>query len=174
MSLEAEENKMQEDLQKRWSTDREKLYRYLWNDSLNMIGWTMLERVMRILMEELTPRFFLMTNREAFNLIRLRLPKLANGLERKEFKILLDKRYSVLAGEARKFSNSTSLKKIEDELCRETDLEEWSIGLTVDQPLIREKTDHWRVYLVAHKDNEKPRILLEDMLSSSIPFPIGE
>jgi hypothetical protein len=174
MSLEAEENRIPEDLKKRWSRDREKLYRYLWNDSLNMIGWTMLERAMRILREELTPRFFLMTNREAFNLIRLRLPKLANGLERKEFKILLDRRYSALRGEAKKLSNSTSLKKIEDELCRETGLEEWSIGLTVDQPLIREKTDHWRVYLVAHKDNGKPKILLDDMLSSSIPFLLSE
>jgi len=140
----------------------------VWGDKLNMIGWTMLGRSMRILREELNPRFFTMTNREAFHLIRLRLPKLANGLKKKEFKILLDRRYSILRGEARKFSRSTNLRKIEDELCRETGLEDWSIGLTVDQPLIGEKADHWRVYLVVYKGSEEPKILLEDILSSSV------
>lgn len=170
MSLETVGIEIPEDLRRRWLRDREKVYRYVWEDRLNMIGWTMLGRSMRILREELTPRFFRMTNREAFHIIRLRLPKLTNGLKKKEFKILLDRRYSTLRGEARKLSDPTNLRKIEEELCRETGLESWSIGLTVDQPLIREKADHWRVYLVVYKGNAKPKVLLEDILSSSVPF----
>lgn len=167
MSLETGGIEISEDLRRRWLRDREKIYRYLWNDRLNMIAWTMLGRAIRILRDELTPKFFTMTNKEAFHLIRSRLPKLAKGLKKKEFKILLDRKYSILRGAARKLSYSTNLRKIEDELCRETGLEDWSIGLTVDQPLIREKADHWRVYLVAYKGGEEPKILLEDILSSS-------
>ena len=171
MSLEAEEQKIPEDVRRRWLGDREKVYLYVWEDRLNMIGWTMLGRAMRILGEELTPRFFTMTNREAFNLIRLRLPKLAKGLKEKGFRILLDRRYSLLRGEARKLLNPTSLREIEAELCMETGLEDWSVGLTVDQPTIREDAEHWRVYLVVYEDCEEPKILLEDILSSSVPLP---
>lgn len=167
ISLETEGKIVPEDLRMRWLGDREKVYRYLWDNRLNMIGWTMLGRAMRILREELTPRFFLMTNREAFHLIWLRLPKLAKGIKRKEFKILLDRRFSLFKGEARKLSDPKNLGKIEDELCRESGLESWSIGLTVDKPRITEKDDHWRVYLVVYKGSEEPKILLEDMLSNS-------
>lgn len=171
MSLEAEEQKIPADVRRRWLGDREKVYLYVWEDRLNMIGWTMLGRAMRILGVELTPRFFTMTNREAFNLIRLRLPKLTKGLKEKGFRILLDRRYSLLRGEARKLLNPSSLREIEDELCREIGLEDWSVGLTVDQPTIKEDAEHWRVYLVVYEDCEEPKILLEDMLSSSVPLP---
>jgi hypothetical protein len=170
LSLRAGKKEIPKDVLKRWLRDREKIYYYLWNNGPNMIGWTMLGRAMRILREELTPGFFLSTNKDAFHLFRLRLPKLANGLKRSEFKIILDKRYSLLKGEGLKLSDSANLRKIEDELCRETGLGDWSIGLTVDRPLIREKADHWRVYLVVYKGNKEPGILLDDILSSSVPL----
>jgi HD superfamily phosphohydrolase len=171
MSVETERPEISEDLRRRWLRDRQKIYHYLWNDRLNMIGWTMLGRAIRILRDELTPNFFLMTNKEAFHLMRLKTPRLAKGLRNKEFKILFDRRYGILKGEAHKLSNLTNLREIEDEICRETGLEEWSIGLTVDQPRVKEKADHWRVYLVGHNDNEEPKTLLKDILSCSEPLP---
>ncbi len=170
MSLETGVRDIPESLRKRWLRDWEKVYRHVWEDRLNMISWTMLGRTMRVLREELNPSFLTMTNREAFHLIRLKLPKLANGLEKKRFRILLDRKYRILRGEARKLSDPKGLRRMEDELCRETGLEYWGIGLTVDQPFIRERTDHWRVYLVAHNDSEEPKKLLEEILSSSISF----
>ena len=171
MSLETGGARIPEHLRRRWLGDWEKVYRHVWDDRLNMICWTMLGRAMRILHGELTPGFFLMTNREAFHLMRLRLPKLADGLQKNGFKIFLDKRYSLLRGEAKELSDPTNLSRIEDELCRETGLEDWSIGLTVDQPLIKENDDYWRVYLVSSKGSEEPKYLLEDILSSSEPLP---
>jgi len=168
MSLETEKQNIPEDVRRRWLEDREKVYRYVWEDKLNMIGWTMLKRAMRILREELTPRFFTMTNRDAFRLIRLRLPKLAKGLKEKKFRILLDKRYNTLRGEARKLTNPTGLRVVEEELCREAGLADWSLGLAVDQPTIRGDADHWRVHLVVYEESEKPRVLLEDILSRSL------
>jgi len=170
MSLEIGGKEIPEGLRRRWLRDWEKVYRHVWEDRLNMIGWTMLGRAMRVLREELTPSFLTMNNREAFRLIRLKLPKLADGLKKKRFRILLDKRYSFLKGKAQKFSDSRELRRMENELCRETSFEDWAIGLTVDQPLIREKADHWRVYLVAYNGSEEPKKLLEEILSSSIPF----
>lgn len=169
MSLETGGTKIPEGVRSRWLRDWEKVYRYVWDDRLNMVCWTMLGRALRILKAKLTPRFLVMTNREAFRVIGLRLPKLADGLRKKGFKILLDRRYSVLRGEARELSDPTSLRKIEDELCRETGLEDWSIGLTVDKPFIKENDDYWRVYLVSCKGSEEPKYLLEDILSRSIP-----
>ena len=171
MSFENERPEISKGLRRRWLRDREKIYHYLWDGRLNMIGWTMLGRAIRILREELTPKFFLMTNKEAFHLMRLKMPKLARAIKNMEFKILFDRRYSLLKGEAQKLSDPTNLKKVEDEICRETRLEEWSIGLTVDQPHIKEKADHWRVYLVGHNDSEQPKTLLNDILSCSEPLP---
>jgi len=170
MFLEAGVKEIPEGLRRRWLRDWEKVYRHVWEDRLNMISWTMLGRAMRVLREELTPSFLTMTNREAFRLIRLKLPKLADGLKKKRFRILLDRRYSLLKGEARKLSDSKGLRRMEDELCRETGFENWALGLTVDQPLIREKADHWRVYLVAYNDSEELKKLLEEILFNSTPF----
>jgi len=47
------------------------------------------------------------------------------------------------------------------------------LGLTVDQPLLREKPDYWRVYLVLYKDNKTAKTLINDMLLSSDPFLEG-
>lgn len=171
MSLQAGEAKISEDLRRRWLRDHETVYRHVWEDRVNMIGWTMLGRAMRILKEELTPRFFRMTNKEAFQVIGSRLPGLADSLRKREYKVILDKKCLQLKGEAQKLSDPRNLGKIEDELCRETGLENWSLGLTVDQPLIGEAADHWRVYLVVHKGIEAPRILIEGMLSGSPSFP---
>lgn len=170
MSLETRVKKMPKGLRRRWLRDWEKVYCHVWEDRLNMIGWTMLGRAMRVLEEELTPSFLTMTNREAFHLIRLRLPELADGLIKKRYRILLDRKYRLLKGEARKLSDPSGLRKMEDELCRETSFEDWAIGLTVDQPLIRETADHWRVYLVAYNGSEEPKKLLKETLSSSTPF----
>lgn len=103
----------------------------------------------------------------AFHLIRIKLPKLARGLKERSFNIVFDRRYRQLRGEARKLSNLTNLKEIEDELCRETGLEDWSMGLTVNQPMIRGRADHWRVQLIVHQGSEEQKPLLEDMLSTS-------
>ncbi len=170
MSLEIGAKEMPEDLRKRWLRDWEKVYHHLWEDRLNMISWTMLGRAMRILREELTPSFLTMTNREAFHLIRLELPKLAEGLKKKRYRILLDRRYSLLKGEARKLSDPEGLRRMEDELCRETGFEDWAMGMTVDQPLMRERVDHWRVYLVAYDGGEGLKKLLEETLARSTPF----
>jgi len=170
MSLDDEQIKLPRDLKERWMKDFERTYSYLWNDRLNMIGWTMLGRALRLLKDKLTPEFFRLTNKEAFQIIKLKIPRLAEGLEKREFHIILDQKYSELKGEARKLSDSANLWEIERMLCEESKLEEWAIGLTVDQPLIGEKPDHWRVYLVSHKGNEKPKTILEDILSKSVPF----
>jgi len=170
MSLDTAKVWLCEDLRRRWWKDWKKAYCYVWEDRLNMICWTMLGRALRLLKEELTPRFFLMTNREAFQLIRLKLPKLATELKKKEFNIILDRSYRMLKGEARKLSDPASLRQIENKLYKEAGVEDWSLGLTVDQPLIRGKPDHWRVYLAVHGGEEEPKKLLEDMLSSSVPF----
>jgi len=170
MSLKDEDPKFPEDLKKRWMGDFKKTYSYLWNDRLNMIGWTMLGRALRLLKDELAPEFFRLTNKEAFQLIKLKIPKLTEGLERREFQIIFDRKYVEFKGEARKLSDPTDICKFEKMLCEESNLEDWTIGLTVDQPLIGEKPDHWRVYLVSHGGNEKPKGLLEDILSGSTPF----
>ena len=103
-------------------------------------------------------------------MMQQKLPEWARGLTQNGFKILFDKKYTHLKGEARRLSEPTELANIEHEICTETGLKEWSVGLTVDQPLLKEKPDHWRVYLVSYRGNEKPLALLEDLLSSSIPF----
>ena len=170
MSLDTARVGLCEDLRGRWRKDWKKAYCYVWEDRLNMICWTMLGRALRLMREELTPRFFLMTNREAFQLIRLKLPRLASGLRNKEFHIVLDRSYSMLKGEARKLSDPASLTEIENELCKEAGVKDWSLGLTVDQPQTGGKPDHWRVYLAVHGGQEEPKKILEDMLSSSVPF----
>jgi hypothetical protein len=167
MSLELEEQEIPGDLLMRWRGDYEKVYSYVWNDRLNMVCWTMLGRALRILREDFTPGFFRMTNREAFQLIRLRLPELAKGLRRKEFRILVDREYNELGGEARRLSEPSNLGEIEEMLCKETGLENWSLGLTVDRPSITEESDHWRVYLVSFRGNDESVALLEDILSGS-------
>ena len=170
MSLKDEDQALPEELKKRWAKDFRKVYSYLWNDRLNMIGWTMLGRALRLLKDELTPKFFRLTNKEAFQLIKMKLPRLAEGLERREYRIVFDRKYVEFRGEAQKLSDMTEIRKIEEMLCEESNIEEWSLGLTADQPLLGEKPDYWRVYLVSRKDYEKPKVLLEEMLSSSKLF----
>jgi len=173
ISLDKRRTYVPDELRERWSGDREKVYRHLWDDELNMISWTMLGRAMRILKEELTPSFFNLTNREAFHLMRLKLPKLAKGLLKEKYRIILDRRYSSLNGEALKLSCPAKLRSLENELCRESGLQDWAAGITADQPLIREETGYWRIYLVSNDSDEKVRKikkLLEDILSGSPPF----
>jgi len=170
MSLEDDEPIFPEGVKRRWMKDFKKTYSYLWNDRLNMIGWTMLGRALRLLKDELTPEFFRLTNKEAFQIIKLKTPKLAEGLEKREFQIIFDQKYVELKGEAKKLSDPTNIWKFERMLCKESNLEEWKLGLTVDQPIIGEKPDHWRVYLVTHKGNEEPKMILKDILSISVPF----
>jgi len=173
MSLKDEDSVFPEDLKKRWMKDFKKTYSYLWDDRLNMIGWTMLGRALRLLMDKLTSEFFRLTNKEAFQLIKMKIPRLAEGLERREFRIVLDRKYVEFKGEARKLSDPINLCKIERMLCEESNLEEWALGLTIDQPQIGEKPDHWRVYLVSYEGDEKPKSLLENILSESVPFNIS-
>jgi len=170
MSLDDEEPRFPEDLRERWMKDFRRTYSYLWDDRLNMIGWTMLGRALRLLEGDLSPEFFRLTNKEAFQLIKLKLPRLAEGLERREFQIILDRKYVRFRGEARRLLDVDGIREIERTLCEESHLEEWSLGLTVDQPLLGEKPDHWRVYLVSYGGDEKPRSLLEDILLDSVPL----
>jgi hypothetical protein len=145
-----------------------------------MVGWTMLGRALRILQEDLTPHFFRLSNREAFHLIRLNLPKLVEGLQTGKFRILIDRQYVRFRGEARKLSDPTNLRRLEAVLCEAMELEEWCIGVTVDKPSITEtkgsageKCDPWRIYLVSYQDNDAPKTFLEDVLSTSKPYREG-
>lgn len=173
IELGTSETRIPDDLRKRWMGDREKVYRHLWDNELNMVGWTMLGRALRILKEELSPGFFLLTNRKAFHLIRLKIPGLAEGLRLRKYRILLGRRYHSLNGEAKRLSRHAELQRLEDEICQEIGLEKWAMGLAADQPLLRDKPEYWRVYVVALEHVEKLKNLksiVEDVLSESTPF----
>jgi HD superfamily phosphohydrolase len=170
MSLDSNRQKIPLDLQKRWALDFKKVYSYVWNDKPNMVCWTMLGRALRILKKELTPSFFRLTNREAYRSMRLKLPQWADGLRKGEYRITMDRKFADLKGDARRLTQPLDLAQVEKELCEEAGLENWMLGLTVDQPVLREKPDHWRVYLVLHKDNNAVTALVKEMLSRSEPY----
>lgn len=170
MSLNDDEQSFPEDLKERWMRDFVRTYSYLWDDRLNMVGWTMLGRALRLLRDALSPGFFRLTNKEAYQLIKLKIPRLAEGLERRKFQIIFDRKYAELRGEARRLADAVGIRKIEEILCREAGLEEWKLGLTADQPLLGEKPSYWRVYLVSYGGYEEPRGLLEEVLSESVPL----
>lgn len=170
MSLDLDKQGISPELQKRWASDFEKVYSYVWNDKPNMVCWTMLGRALRILKEELTPSFFRLTNREAYRFMQLKLPQWADGLRKGKYEIAIDRKFTDLRGDARRLKYQLNLAQAEKELCNESGLEGWMLGLTVDQPMLREKPDHWRVYLVLYKDNETATALVEELLSSSEPF----
>jgi HD superfamily phosphohydrolase len=180
MSLESREQRIPVDLLERWRSDRAKVYSHLWDDRLNMIGWTMLGRALRILQEDLTPHFFRMSNREAFRLIRLYLPELAEGLQTRKFRILIDRNFVRFRGEAQKLSDPPNLRRLEADLCEAMGLEEWCFGVTVDKPSTTEtkgttgeKSDPWRIYLVSHQDHDEPKTFLENVLLTSEPYREG-
>ncbi|MBS7656392.1 MAG: HD domain-containing protein [Candidatus Bathyarchaeia archaeon] len=169
-SLNCETQNIDSGLKKRWAADFEKVYSYVWNDRHNMVCWTMLGRALRILNEELTPDFFRLTNREAYTLLCKKLPQWAKGLRQGKYKIALDKKFVELKGDARKLTCPSNLASVEQELCKEARLKNWMLGITVDQPLMKEKPDHWRVYLVLYDNIETALSLINNMLSSSEPF----
>ncbi|MBS7614197.1 HD domain-containing protein [Candidatus Bathyarchaeota archaeon] len=169
-SLNCETQNIDSGLKKKWAADFEKVYSYVWNDKHNMVCWTMLGRALRILSEELTPGFFRLTNREAYRLICEKLPQWAKGLRQGKYKIALDKKFVELKGDARKLACPSNLSSVEKEFCKEAGLEDWMLGLTVDQPLMKDKPDHWRVYLVLYDNSEAAVNLVNDMLSSSEPL----
>ena len=173
MSLDLDSQNMPDGLKRRWAGDFEKVYSYVWNDGHNMICWTMLGRALRMLKEELTPSFFRLTNREAYNFMKLKLPRWADGLSKGRYKIFMDKKFVELRGDALRLTHPSNLAQVEKELYEEAGLEDWMLGLTVDQPLLREKPDYWRVYLVLYKDNKTAKTLINDMLLSSDPFLEG-
>jgi hypothetical protein len=170
MSLDSNRQNVPLDLQKRWASDFEKVYSYVWNDKPNMVCWTMLGRALRILKEELTPSFFRLTNWKAYRFMRSKLPQWADGLRKGEYRIAMDRKFAELKGDARRLTQPLDLTQVEKELCEESGLEDWILGLSVDRPVLREKPDHWRVYLVLHKDNDAVAALVEEMLSSSEPY----
>ncbi len=172
-SLDSETQNIDVDLRKRWAADFEKVYSYVWNDKHNMVCWTMLGRALRILGEELTPSFFRLTNREAYRLLSEKLPQWAKGLRKGKYKIALDQKFVELKGDARKLACPSNLASVEKELCREAGLDDWMLGMTVDQPLMKEKPDHWRVYLVLYHNNVAAINLINDMLSSSEPYNVA-
>lgn len=170
MSLNSDGQNMPNGLKERWAADFEKVYSYVWNDGRNMVCWTMLGRALRILKEEMAPSFFRLTNREAYQFMKLKLPHWADGLSKGRYKIFLDKKFAELRGDALRLTHPSSLAQVEKELCDKAGLEDWMLGLTVDQPLLREKPNHWRIYLVLYKDSETAKTLVNDTLSSSEPF----
>ncbi len=171
MSLDLDKQNVPNSLRRRWAGDFEKVYSYVWNDRRNMVCWTMLGRALRILKEELAPSFFRLTNREAYGFMEQKLPRWADGLSSGKYKIFVDRKFVELRGDALRLTHPSSLAQVEKELCDEAGLEDWMLGLTVDQPLLREKPDHWRAYLVMYKENETAKNLVDEMLSSSDPFP---
>jgi HD superfamily phosphohydrolase len=170
MSLDSESQNVPNNLRRRWATDFKKVYSYVWNDRQNMVCWTMLGRALRMLKDELTPSFFRLTNREAYRFMQLRLPRWADGLSKEVYTIFIDRKFAELRGDARRLTYPSNLAQIEKEICDKTGLEDWMLGLTVDQPLLGERPDHWRVYLVLYKGNEAAKSLVEEMLSGSAPF----
>jgi hypothetical protein len=170
MSLDSENQNIPLELKKRWTADFEKTYKYVWNNGPNMVCWTMLGRALRILKEEVTPSFFRLTNREAYRFMQLKLPNWADGLSKNGYIISINRKFAELRGDARRLMNPSNLAQVENEICEEAGLEDWMLGLTVDQPLLREKPDHWRVYLVLYKDNGAARTFVEEMLLNSEPF----
>jgi len=167
MSLE-ENLILPDDLRERWISDFRKAYSYLRDNEMNMIGWTMLGRALRLLRDDLNPDFFRLTNKEAYWLIKTRIPKLVEGLERREFQIIFDRKYAELRGEARKILDLSSLCELEQALSKESNLEEWMVGLSVIHTMPGEEFRYWRVYLVSYKGNNKPKDMLEDILSNSV------
>jgi len=157
-------------LRKRWISDFRKAYSYLRDNEMNMIGWTMLGRALRLLRDELNPGFFRLTNKEAYCLIKTKIPKIIKGIERREFRIILDRKYAELKGEARKILDLSSLCGLEQALSEELNLEEWMVGLSVIHTMPGEDPSYWRVYLVSYRGNSKPKEVLENILSNSIPF----
>jgi hypothetical protein len=173
MSLDFGNQNIPYDLKRRWAADFEKVYSYVWNDIRNMVCWTMLGRALRILKEEIAPNFFRLTNHEAYQFMKLKLPRWADGLSRSKYKIFLDNKFAELKGDALRLTHPLTLSQIEKELCDKTGLEDWMLGLTVDQPLLKEKSNHWRIYLILYKDSETAKILANDMLLRSEPFMEG-
>ena len=171
MSLNLDRQNVPNNLRGRWKGDFEKVYSFVWNDVQNMVCWTMLGRALRILEKELTPSFFRLTNREAYGFMRQKLPRWADGLSSGKYKIFVDKKFAEIRGDVLRLTHTSSLAQVEEELCDEAELEDWMLGLTVDQPLLREKPDHWRVYLVSCKENDVAKNFLEKVLSSSNPLP---
>jgi len=167
MSLE-ENLILPDDLRERWISDFRKAYSYLRDNEMNMIGWTMLGRALRLLRDDLNPDFFRLTNKEAYWLIKTRIPKLVESLERREFQIIFDRKYAELRGEARKILDLSRLCELEQSLSKESNLEEWMVGLSVIHTMPGEEFSYWRVYLVSYKGNNKPKDMLEDILSDSI------
>jgi len=172
-SLDSETQNIDDGLRKRWIADFKKVYSYVWNDKHNMVCWTMLGRALRILSEELTPSFFRLNNREAYRLLSEKLPQWAKGLRKGKYKIALDKKFVEFKGDAQKLTCPSKLASVEKELCKEAGLDDWMLGMTVDQPLMKEKPDYWRVYLVLYDNNEAAINLINDMLSSSEPYNVA-
>jgi hypothetical protein len=170
MSLDSENRSIPNDLKKRWAADFEKVYSYVWNDRYNMVCWTMLGRALRILKDELSPSFFRLTNKEAYTFMWLKLPRWADGLSKGEYSIFVDRKFAELKGDAQRLTHPSNLAQVEKKLCNEAGLEDWMLGLTVDQPLLGEKPDYWRVYLVLYKNSETAKTLVEKMLLDSKPF----
>lgn len=170
LSLDSEKQNVPESLGERWAADFGRVYSFVWNDVQNMVCWTMLGRALRILGEELTPGFFRLSNREAYEYMRQKLPRWADGISRGKYRIVIDRKFAELRGDALKLAQPKILVQVEEELCREAGLEDWMLGLTTDQPILREKPDHWRVYLVLYEDDKGVSTIVNDMLSSSEPF----
>jgi HD superfamily phosphohydrolase len=170
MSLDSENQNIPNNLKKMWAADFNKTYSYVWNNEPNMVCWTMLGRALRILKEELSPSFFRLTNRTAYRFMQLKLPHWADGLSKDGYMISIDRKFAELRGDARRLMSPSNLAQVENEVCEKAGLEDWMLGLTVDQPLLGEKPDHWRVYLVLYKDNKAAKTLVEEMLSSLKPF----
>jgi HD superfamily phosphohydrolase len=171
------ENKNQDipdEIYRLWLKDYERVYSYLWNDSSNMIGWTMLGRALRILKSDLTPSFFRMTNKQAFNLFQLKLPELVNRLLVGKYRLVFNKKFFKLKGEALKLTFQSNILEVENMLCEKTGLKKWELGLTVDQPQARTIFDpipeHWRIYLVSCKKTKKIKNVLEKILECSKPL----
>ena len=168
MSLE-ENIILPDELRERWISDFRKAYSYLRDNRMNIIGWTMLGRALRLLRDELNPDFFRLTNKEAYFLIKAKIPRLVDGLERREFRIIFDRKYDELRGEAQKILDLSSLCELEQMLSKELNLEEWMVGLSAVHTMPGEESSYWRVYLVSYRGDNKPKKVLEDILSNSTP-----
>jgi len=163
-SMWLEEGKLRigQDVRKRWTEDRRRIYSYLENHEGNIAAWVMISRAMRLLMSELSEDFFLLSNKSAFSLLASKLPELADNLLRGKFRLIESIEVFELSSEVRSFvrdyrANWTAISGLEEQICSELGLERWSVGVEIllskSNPAW-EGRSFWRLYLVSRHDNE--------------------
>jgi len=156
---------IEKEVRERWMNDRQRIYSYLENHEGNITAWVMLSRAMRLLIEEIDENFFLLSNRDAFSLLKSKLPTLIEDLLEKKFLLLenvdmyeLNSEMNSIVREDR--ADWKRLIELEEKICSELGVEKWSFGIEIllskGFPSWGSKT-LWKAYLVSRRDDKKLR-----------------